>query len=655
MSFTATITLTTAGNGTGPFNLYSNIDSYITPFETGLSKSVLQAGYVSTNVPNGTSTVRIKSTGQCLTYDDVPIVGIPTMSPTPSVTPTITPSLSIPGCFNPVLHMVTNLGGGFFSLNWSYTTCLTSVGQYSFNNISWTTGGVSEECNSPMIIDTNNTATGTMYFRIRIVCGVTLYYSNTLTYVPPSPTPTPTRTVTPTRTPSLTPSLTPSPSVTPSITPTKTVTPTITPTRSITPTVTPSISISPTITPTRTVTPSITPTRSSTPIPSSTPSVTPTLTPYFTPSPTPTNNCANNLNKPNSSVNQIDNSLNSSIFIGGQFTYFGSTPVKQIIKLTEYLTLDNSFNIGSGLNSAHGQYAGQGIIIAKQLIDDKLIIGGTSFTQFDGNVCNGFVRINVDGSYDNTFNCGTGIYVNSNSRLYTILPLSDGKILIGGRFTSYNGVSVSNNLIRINSDGTLDTTFTNPVSNTFVGLVTKQPDGKYLISSTILYRLNSDFSLDTSFTAPTNVSSTLLGIQSTGKILLFGTFTYVNGNYTGNICRLNTDGTLDTTFNCPLVCQTPYSLLILNDDSFIVSIYNTIVDLSPVEFVLKYNSDGSKDDSFTTGWISNTNPDHYWTRVFKLKQQNDNKIIVGGWFGTYNGYSFKNIIKIYPNGIVDNC
>ena len=78
------ITLTTAGSDTGPFNLYSNTDGYVTPFETSVSKLPLVAGYTSTLVPNGTTTIRVKSNnpGFCVNYVDLAVSGITTTTTT---------------------------------------------------------------------------------------------------------------------------------------------------------------------------------------------------------------------------------------------------------------------------------------------------------------------------------------------------------------------------------------------------------------------------------------------------------------------------------------------------------------------------------------------------------------------------------------------
>jgi hypothetical protein len=59
---TVLIQLTTAGYDTGPFNLYSDVDSFGVPFEVGVSKVDLLAGYLSSLVPDLTTTIRVCST-----------------------------------------------------------------------------------------------------------------------------------------------------------------------------------------------------------------------------------------------------------------------------------------------------------------------------------------------------------------------------------------------------------------------------------------------------------------------------------------------------------------------------------------------------------------------------------------------------------------
>jgi len=80
------ITLTTAGIDTGPFDLYSNVDSYVTPFANNVDKSALVAGYNSSAVPNGTTTIRVKSDGTCTNFVDLAVQGIPITTTTTTTT-----------------------------------------------------------------------------------------------------------------------------------------------------------------------------------------------------------------------------------------------------------------------------------------------------------------------------------------------------------------------------------------------------------------------------------------------------------------------------------------------------------------------------------------------------------------------------------------
>ena len=93
---TVLITLTTAGSSTGPFSLYSNVDSYSTPFVTGVSRSSLLAGYTSTVVPNGTTIVRVMSTGTCTNYTDISVVPCTTTTTTSTSSTTTTTTTALP-------------------------------------------------------------------------------------------------------------------------------------------------------------------------------------------------------------------------------------------------------------------------------------------------------------------------------------------------------------------------------------------------------------------------------------------------------------------------------------------------------------------------------------------------------------------------------
>ena len=81
-----TITLTSAGPDTGPFNLYSDVDGFVSAFETGVSKAALLAGYTTSLVPNGTTIIRVVSVNDlCTDFTDIVIGGECTTTTTTTI------------------------------------------------------------------------------------------------------------------------------------------------------------------------------------------------------------------------------------------------------------------------------------------------------------------------------------------------------------------------------------------------------------------------------------------------------------------------------------------------------------------------------------------------------------------------------------------
>src|SRR5213075_3113580 len=112
--------------------------------------------------------------------------------------------------------------------------------------------------------------------------------------------------------------------------------------------------------------------------------------------------------------------------------------------------------------------------------DGKIVIGGF-FTSYNGDAAGRVMRLNADGTHDTSFNVG-GVAANSFVRAVAVQP--DGKIIIGGGFTGYNGdAAASDRIMRLNADGTRDTAF-NPGgsgADNAVNAVALQADGKILI------------------------------------------------------------------------------------------------------------------------------------------------------------------------------
>lgn len=100
---TVLITLTVAGTDSGPFNLYSNLDGYTSAFATGISKAALLAGYSSSVVPDGTTTVRVVSIGDCTNYIDIVLSNLTTTTTTSTAVPTTTTTTTTLTCYEYLL------------------------------------------------------------------------------------------------------------------------------------------------------------------------------------------------------------------------------------------------------------------------------------------------------------------------------------------------------------------------------------------------------------------------------------------------------------------------------------------------------------------------------------------------------------------------
>lgn len=149
-------------------------------------------------------------------------------------------------------------------------------------------------------------------------------------------------------------------------------------------------------------------------------------------------------------ANTIKQQVSSGLlYVIGFFTSYNGTTRNGIARLFSDGTLDTSFNPGSGPNT-FGSISAECIAIQS---DGKIIVGG-NFQQYNGTSINRIVRINTNGTIDNTFSVGSGF----NNAVYSLSIQSDGKIIAGGDFTTYNGVT-RNRIAKLNLDGTLDTSF----------------------------------------------------------------------------------------------------------------------------------------------------------------------------------------------------
>lgn len=263
------------------------------------------------------------------------------------------------------------------------------------------------------------------------------------------------------------------------------------------------------------------------------------------------------------------------------------------------------------------------------------------------------------GKIDPTFNLGGS---GANGVIQTTPIQADGKIILGGDFTRYNGTA-KKRLIRVNSNGTLDATF-NSGFDLSVNKVIIQPDNKLIVVGKFskcngithkgIVRLNTDGSLDPSFTPGNGTNNTVnaASLQNDGKIIIAGGFSKYNNITRNRIARINTDGTLDGSFNSgPAANNVIYATEIQTDGKIIVAGAFTKFNGSSISRLVRIASIGTVDTTFATGTgVTGTSIN---TAVRVCNIQSDGKILIGGLFDTYNGYTRKNITRLNTNGSID--
>ncbi|PKP05287.1 MAG: hypothetical protein CVU11_01105 [Bacteroidetes bacterium HGW-Bacteroidetes-6] len=347
-------------------------------------------------------------------------------------------------------------------------------------------------------------------------------------------------------------------------------------------------------------------------------------------------------------------------------------------------TLDSTFNsVGYVLTNG---YYGSSVCEAIQS-DGKIVVAGKNSSNQRV-----VLRYNTNGTLDATFN-GTGIVTtasgNGFSNPASVLIQSDGKIIVVGAYFngSYND-HVS--LIRYNSDGSLDNTFgTAGIVSTsigaysdYVGKAVLQSDGKIVVAahsldswtgaySFTVLRYTTTGTLDATFNT-TGYNSIDLGclnfgnynmfpycgvaLQSDGKILFSGAYGTSQASRDMICIRLNTNGTIDNTFNSvgyvtkDLSGNEDYANDVATDNSGKILLGGK---RSNYASVVRYNSDGTIDPTFgTAGSMYFDLGNSGYCKISQVTVLPDNKIMVGGM--AYIGSYSIAVARLNSNGTLDN-
>lgn len=337
--------------------------------------------------------------------------------------------------------------------------------------------------------------------------------------------------------------------------------------------------------------------------------------------------------------------------------------------------IDLSFQTGTGFTGPLNLTWTRDVAVA---LDGGIYVGGR-FTSYQGTPVGYIVKMYSDGTIDPSFNTTIG----ANDVVNCIHVMDDGRLMIGGKFTSYNGVSRIG-VARLFPDGSLDPSYDPALSidpfwvgddNGVKGIVSVPGTSKFMIYGKFpeyggeptsgLVRVFEDGIIDVAFDAPlTDADGQIetIAVQDNGKVVVGGTWSWSFSvgpwNARAGLVRFNADGALDPTFQHRIEgVSDPAGFLWtdrldLQSDGRIIGLCQVPTASDTARKVIRFNTDGSVDPSFSSG-TGIENSCCIWPWWTALEIYPDDRILVLGGFDTYNGTVRRRIARLSANGSLD--
>lgn len=354
----------------------------------------------------------------------------------------------------------------------------------------------------------------------------------------------------------------------------------------------------------------------------------------------------------NSTVYAVAVQSDGRAVIAGDFTSYNATPRNRIARVNVNGQLDTSFDPAEGAD----QFVTCMTIESSAEASGKILIGG-AFTSINRVPRLGLARLDINGSLDNSFDPGLG----ANGTVWQIATPTNG-VLVAGEFTQFNGTN-RNGIARLARDGSLDTSFDPGIGpNGPVYAMVAQPDGRVLIGGSFssvsgvprscIARLNVDGSLDTTFDPRSGAAGTApavysLALQPDGRIVAGGSFGAMYGLPRNNIARLLPTGALDESFDPGSgTDDVVYDVSVLSNGNILLAGVFTSFNQTRRVGLARLLPYGVVDTSFMdTAYNQFAGvPNHYYNPdiephnfIFKTAVQSDGNIIIGGGFMRVGG------------------
>jgi uncharacterized delta-60 repeat protein len=349
---------------------------------------------------------------------------------------------------------------------------------------------------------------------------------------------------------------------------------------------------------------------------------------------------------------------NGQIIVGGWFTNLAGGFRYSLGRINADGSLDPNLNIDLG-----GYYPYARCLLVQT--NGQILVGG-NFSSIGGQARTGLARLNPNGTLDTSFNPNLVDTYGGTGYSFSLALQSDGKILVGGLFSTVNG-QARNNIVRLNANGSLDTSFSTTFGSAYsvVSAVLLQPDGKILVGGGYGFngRLYSDGTVDTNFNVTTDGTVSSMSLQTDGKIIVVGNFSKLNGATNNCVGRLNSDGSLDTNFNArvPAPSNPTYasvSALALQPDGGIVvgGSFSSLGGQSRTNLGRLNNIEPAtqslSSDGATITWLRGGTSPEVWRTTFETSPDGAHWTslgvgtrITGGWQLTGLAVSTNNLIR----------
>jgi uncharacterized delta-60 repeat protein len=289
---------------------------------------------------------------------------------------------------------------------------------------------------------------------------------------------------------------------------------------------------------------------------------------------------------PNGFVSAVAVTPSGSIAIGGVFNLVDGLPFNRISLLDTTGAPIPFFNSNAGLNAE--------VYFITAQSNGRLILGG-GFSQ----PTRGVTRLQPAGAVDVSFSPASG----ADGPVHWAVVQPDGMIVIGGGFSNVSG-EPRRAVARLAANGFVDTAFVAPgITAGTIFSVALQPDGKVIVGGDFsvgnqrvnVARLNTDGSLDAGFNPGTGANATVyaVALQSDGHIVLGGDFTMVNGMSRNRLARLDSNGSVDSSFDAGRGANnTVFSVIILPGDDILIAGDFTRISGTPRAGVAKIRGGG---------------------------------------------------------------